>query len=790
MRPIASVLLLCGLSVGPAFAALSPEEVQEYLEAKVRPQEYRPQWSEVVQILNAKLPAGGPSAAERELAARWKVSSAAAAAVLEAVAVEAGKGLLEHDARIVGLLKSALAEAPDSPELWAVHIDNLESRGGCEHGSLPEAYFAHAWAESQFFSRHTPGCYSWVLDFARLYPMTSEAHRELVEYFSDRTSVHLLAADRWLLDSMPTDALTSGSAVALDALREYWVHLAYAGLADEVLRTAQQLPRAVLNRMLSVRPTEPINVDGEQIESAQDAAERFDTANMIWVLALLESGRRTEAKIFFESFNLPHGTPLSTVRGRSKTQEEHFTHRLFKEEGADRAEFLRDLLANVSPSDPFDRWIGDGETGLLWGYGQRSALSTRASARYLRANGYDIPASSLEQSVCRNDVDHLSPTDREAVQKMPPAYLLLLAHYTELLSASRQHAGCEPAMRAAGDDGEDNTASQLTTYRELPLAQAPRTAGVAPKPLQTLRLPAGFSLVRGEQLGKSIAAISISTAVDPVGEISGGGYWLHRSSNGGKTWEPPRYLGFQEHEPYVVPETSSLPLLNGDVLQLQVDVAELDPSSITFPPVGLALRREAKDLYIELPLSTLERDTDGDGLPDLLEEKLQTDAAKADTDGDGITDGDDDFPQVSARATPGKTAPIVADLLKRITGYDARAVIEPVRNRNSTSRDSELFGGWRRQQSGSMRFLFLESDPQVFAGVRLSGQAIVLTRDQVAHLNARFGPTFPVSLPTIWLNRARTHAVVEWSAGWVGGTLDYRYVKGRWVATVVSEWIT
>src|SRR4030095_8395640 len=47
----------------------------------------------------------------------------------------------------------------------------------------------------------------------------------------------------------------------------------------------------------------------------------------------------------------------------------------------------------------------------------------------------------------------------------------------------------------------------------------------------------------------------------------------------------------------------------------------------------------------------LARDTDGDGLTDLLEERIVTDPNAADTDGDGILDGRDPLPQVAL--TPG-----------------------------------------------------------------------------------------------------------------------------------------
>ena len=172
-----------------------------------------------------------------------------------------------------------------------------------------------------------------------------------------------------------------------------------------------------------------------------------------------------------------------------------------------------------------------------------------------------------------------------------------------------------------------------------------------------------FNIIRYSASGDLTAAISLSQYADPTGEVSGG-YWLHLSSDHGKTWRPPLYLGLEEYLPYVLVPRSKLPLVRGRVLQVEVEVRELDLASIVFPPIGLSTRRSGKDLYIELSLDDIERDTDGDGLPDLLEEKLGTDPNDADTDHDGLRDDVDSLPQSS------RTAPPIADAeVVRMTLY-------------------------------------------------------------------------------------------------------------------------
>jgi hypothetical protein len=276
--------------------------------------------------------------------------------------------------------------------------------------------------------------------------------------------------------------------------------------------------------------------------------------------------------------------------------------------------------------------------------------------------------------------------------------------------------------------------------------------------------------------------------VHGLGEVGPGGYWLLRSQDAGRSWSDPRYLGFQMHQPYVVKAEGKLPMLTGDSLRLEVDVEELDPESITFPPVALRSRREAHDLYVTIPFEKLERDGDGDGLPDLLEAKLRTDPANADTDGDGLSDRFDDFPQVSARAEPHVLAPIVVDLLKNLVGYERAGIVEPVRK----SGDSlDLLSRDRRSSSaGSLLFTFIQGDQELFRGLQVNGQIIVLDEAQVQEIRACYGPMYPLSFPDILISPDGNRAMVQWSAGWTGGTYLYRKQNGRWVAKVVDSWIT
>ena len=269
--------------------------------------------------------------------------------------------------------------------------------------------------------------------------------------------------------------------------------------------------------------------------------------------------------------------------------------------------------------------------------------------------------------------------------------------------------------------------------------------------------------------GERWAAISISAELDPTGEVGQGGYWLHVSHDRGATWDRPLYLGLQQFQPYVVPATSRLPMLKGSLLQLEVQVRELDPESISFPPVALSSKREADDLYIERSLDDLARDSDRDGLTDLLEDKLRTDPHSADTDGDGLDDASDSLPGISLQGPPPADADVIARVFEHILGYEAGAIQLGVAAGRHTE---DLFANMLGSPAKSARGVtFLLADKDMLTGLLLPSPIIVLDAADLAYLNARFGIHYPVQFPSPWFNRARTKAVVQWSAGWTGGTL-------------------
>ena len=279
----------------------------------------------------------------------------------------------------------------------------------------------------------------------------------------------------------------------------------------------------------------------------------------------------------------------------------------------------------------------------------------------------------------------------------------------------------------------------------------------------------------------------MSQDYDPVGEVSSGAYWVLLSSDGGRTWDPPLYTGLRVNQPYVVRAISDLALLADDHLQVEVEIAELDPSRITFPPIALAPKRTAKGLYLDIPLDLLRKDTDGDGLTDLAEERLMTDPQSRDTDGDGLEDGVDPLPTVPLQqGAPSPSTRALAAFLASNWNVSQGAIIEGIPDVPRIV--CCVKDGVR---SVNEKTLFLIADRGLLSALNPPGRLVVLTPEEAEAATQKFGPFYPQKLELFVFDRSGRRAYVVWSASWQGGqTLLQEEADGTWTAQARMNWIT
>lgn len=254
---------------------------------------------------------------------------------------------------------------------------------------------------------------------------------------------------------------------------------------------------------------------------------------------------------------------------------------------------------------------------------------------------------------------------------------------------------------------------------------------------------------------------------------------------GGGRWEE-LYLSLGDHHPFHALDAAKVPLLDGDdVVRLAMEEAPLDERSISFPPIGLSAPTKRPLVVLEAPLAALRRDTDRDGLTDLVEARLLLDPKQRDTDGDGVIDGDDATPRLDDRLAPTPRAEMLNAFFEDfLTGrrQPQALVVGP----NKQGVDAAL-GRPRGADLDDVRFL--TGAAKDLAGLRPLIRLITLDEAELEAARARYGVFYPMDLE-LTLDGA-DHGYLEWSEGWRGGAVRIdRQPDGRLEVTPLSSWIT
>lgn len=127
------------------------------------------------------------------------------------------------------------------------------------------------------------------------------------------------------------------------------------------------------------------------------------------------------------------------------------------------------------------------------------------------------------------------------------------------------------------------------------------------------------------------------------------GLWVAYSSDDGNTWEY-YYTGIMQKKPLFAKWYSRVPLINDDG-DVQIEACFFVQEN-RFGPWGWEYFDLAEDgLLLTFDLETLKKDTDGDGLTDIVEALFRTNPNDKDTDGDGITDDLDMNPRFALPRT-------------------------------------------------------------------------------------------------------------------------------------------
>lgn len=295
-------------------------------------------------------------------------------------------------------------------------------------------------------------------------------------------------------------------------------------------------------------------------------------------------------------------------------------------------------------------------------------------------------------------------------------------------------------------------------------------------------VPDGFEAVSAVKTSGGTVILALSQRLDPVGEVSAGAYWLLGVHGANAA---PLYLGLRQYRPYDLPEKRTLPVVKGGRLYLLANVSKLDERSITFPPVALATTRKKEGVCLSAKLEDLQRDSDGDGLTDLVEARLLTDPQQKDSDGDGLGDAQDALPQVSSRgASLREAGPLSAFLVYLRWEADPQpGIIEPV--------DKHGLGVGQTVPTHfyDQAAIFLDAAPESLIGVDLPFRVIPLTGPLLKEAQSRFGAFYPLRVEVI-SNDAGDQAFIQWDERWRGGAAKAVRENGHWKFETLGNWIT
>jgi hypothetical protein len=552
-------------------------------------------------------------------------------------------------------------------------------------------------------------------------------------------------------------------------------HLVERGFDAEAVRRYRALPEAMKSDLFKA------SADWSK-EAACRSVDALESNAVALGAALWLEGQAEEARTLWQGVSVTPGfNPLRDA---------------ITPEVTDKALFELYLVGDQTAVEPHKDACGNGvfRGGSLEGNGALFALARAAPAvrevvaRRLDKAGYVDMAVWLR----RPQAPYIDP---EAVSFLEPlSDLIAIAPdmaRTWKAFAEEAKARDEALLRASNGPGHVKVAGAPAQWAEKPLPEGMSAwpeDKEGPKPPRNLSKWIG-SVVRYEASGKEATVVYESAEYDLAGEIPAYGLWVALKRDG--RWQTPLYLGLQTHFPYVVTPGSNLPLIDGDRLRLEVQVREIDLDTITFPPVSLDYKREAKGLYLDIPLESLRADADGDGLTDVEERRLGLDPAQGDSDGDGLIDGVDPLPlSAYSAATDPRLSQVARLVLEALAGHEARAIV--IRPRPEQPADdilAAIAGG--AAPKGFRQTLFVVAEKDIFAGIAGAPfRLIVYSPTDLERLGRGKAPFYPPQIINLFAAPDGSAYFVNWSAGWVGGSLIIRCQKEVCKGETVGGWIT
>jgi len=273
-----------------------------------------------------------------------------------------------------------------------------------------------------------------------------------------------------------------------------------------------------------------------------------------------------------------------------------------------------------------------------------------------------------------------------------------------------------------------------------------------------------LSILRYDSIGSTKVILFKSHKYESLAH----GYWIAISYDRGRTWKK-YYTGLVEGSFYYIKPKSTLPLLTTDSL-IQVEASLIRQTSPITLPIGSVNYEVIQDgLILTLHLNKITRDSDKDGLTDIVERKFMTDPYNPDTDGDGIPDGVDSNPRFKSESN---SYTILYEYLLEYTKTDTLL-----------SFDEHSFPPSKYQSQPEVNMIVTD-DPRIqHITSHRAYTYIILTKDELKEYLKHVTVTpdivyvFPLKMELFYFNQFRV------GIGYAGGSRDYMVKKltGGWI---------
>jgi hypothetical protein len=258
------------------------------------------------------------------------------------------------------------------------------------------------------------------------------------------------------------------------------------------------------------------------------------------------------------------------------------------------------------------------------------------------------------------------------------------------------------------------------------------------------------------------------------------GVWVALSVNYGKSWKY-YYTGIVQKQPLFVKWYSKVPLIRSDTA-LQIETCllrQLTPFTLPSPTQTYEVVKDG--LLLTLDFKTLRRDTDLDGLTDIVETKFHTNVNNKDSDGDGISDNVDLNPRFS------------------VPGTDKTVVYEYILNQQTGKYDTTEFAAFSTEKpqinyatDSTETILIISDSPDIQSIQPKAVRVIILSETEYANTRGSYSTDLKKMSfsPLFKVDGEKDTYILDFSFQNGGDEYLIRKTKTGWKISIISTWIS